>query len=101
MQGGDDLHSKALRRWGIPGRVAKLREEALELALACDRYLAKRAHLTEVLAEASDVRCVFEGIRRTFAQTVQVYDAKSEERLRKALEDSKHEGERDVDDNEF
>lgn len=41
--------------YGLTNQVEKLAEEALELALACRRYLTGRESLEEALCELSDV----------------------------------------------
>ena len=44
-----------MREYGLTHQVEKLAEEALELALACRRYITGREGLEEALCELSDV----------------------------------------------
>jgi hypothetical protein len=57
------LHEKAVKLLGSKARIEKLRSEAIELAMVCDRYLEERCELREVIAEAMDVRFVGHSLR--------------------------------------
>lgn len=58
-----NIHKKAVVLLGARARIEKLRSEALELALACDRFLDDRCELRDVIAEAMDVRFVGHSLR--------------------------------------
>jgi hypothetical protein len=58
-----NIHKKAVALLGAKARIEKLRSEALELALACDRYLDERCELRDVIAELMDVRFVGHSLR--------------------------------------
>lgn len=80
-----NIHAQALTKFGLDDRVAKLREEALELALACDRYLVRRATLEDVVAEACDVHVVSASIRQAELELWALRMDVSETKLEQAL----------------
>jgi hypothetical protein len=59
-----NIHQQALQKFGLEARIAKLREESLELALACERYLSSDGPLEAVIAEGADVEVVSESVRQ-------------------------------------
>lgn len=58
-----NIHDTALTVFGVNGRIEKLREESLELALACERYLSGNGGLQDVVSESADVSVVIESIK--------------------------------------
>lgn len=48
-------YKRILEIEGLSGRVSKLREECIELALACDRYLSNKGPLENIYEETADV----------------------------------------------
>lgn len=80
-----NLHADALQKFGLHARVAKLREEAIELALACDRYLASKGPIEDVVAEACDVHVVSRSVRQAELELWALRMDVSETKLEQAL----------------
>jgi len=80
-----NINRDALEKFGLNGRVAKQREEALELALACDRYLTWKGDLFEVVAEACDVTVVTDSIRLVDTDLWQQRMTRSYDKLEEAV----------------
>jgi len=81
-----NIHETALQTFGIRGRVEKLREESIELALACERYLAGIGGLHAVVCESADVSVVIESISTYEPATFAGAFMRGEIKLRKALD---------------
>lgn len=79
------IHREALALFGLDARVAKLREEALELALACDRYLSNREKINAVIAEACDVQIVSDSVRLADEELWRAFLGASYDKLEKAV----------------
>ena len=80
------IYETALTVFGVNGRIEKLREESIELALACERYLSGNGALHDVVAESADVSVVIESIKACQESAFAGAFLKGQSKLRAAID---------------
>ena len=80
------IYETALTVFGVNGRIEKLREEAIELALACERYLSGNGALQDVVAESADCSVVIESIKACQESAFAGAFLKGQNKLRAAID---------------
>ncbi|MFW6350752.1 MAG: hypothetical protein ACOC2E_00055 [Bacteroidota bacterium] len=86
-----EIFDAAIKKHGINGKLAKLREESIELALAVERYLACRdkspENLFEEIADVKNVIAQIELFSQDFTNKINTYQIKKAQKLKKILDD--------------